>query len=554
MIGTGAAARPPREVRRLRRLEVEHRLAELGLGRSRMPRIFRQAPSPAPPIVRLATALADLGPTFAGFGRYLGVRRDLVGEQDSALLSAIPNRAAAIPPERLAPLLANEFGRPLDEIFAAFEQEPSHVGSFSQRHRARLVSGEVVVVEVVHPDVRGQLPCDLELIDTLPDLLIDEVGHAVPSAAAEGYARYARQASDLERTASNLAALWQESQARGPRIPWVAKQLTTANVLVREWLDGPTLASLYPGRFTPQPLPIDDTDSAQDPIGPRSEDLAGRLTRTWLHQAFRGSRFPIELDADQVVVLPDNRIAWTGGVFAQLAPSAKNGLWSYLVAVANQEPDQAADALLEELDAPPRAEADALRQRFRQVVPFRDGGWASHDDLAGHLFLHWRFANELGYHPRPQLADFYVGLGRLVGQTRRLAWRRDPLLAGIESARIESGFGELGSVIDPQQLGRTAEDYLRMMLTLPDKLDRVLTVAADGRTTVKLDLVEPPEERRRKDATSAVVALLLAMAAVGLVGQHLSTFEGFVPWGERIASGVLIVLGAFLLKALGRRT
>src|SRR4029079_1710040 len=100
---------------------------------------------------------------------------------------------------------------------------------------------------------------------------------------------------------------------------------------------------------------------------PGSGALAARLCQTWLRQACFGRAFPVEMQDADVQLLPGGRMAWTGGPFAALPPTARENLWEYLLAAAAHDPERACAALVQEMDGGP-ADGEGLHQRLRQLV------------------------------------------------------------------------------------------------------------------------------------------------------------------------------------------
>ncbi len=96
--------------------------------------------------------------------------------------------------------------------------------------------------------------------------------------------------------------------------------------------------------------------------------------------------------------------------------------------------------------------------------------------------------------------------------------------------------------------------YAAAALAMPERINQLLTLAAEGRATIKLEMVEPPAAGRRKDLSAGAVAALAAMAAVILLAQHLASAGVLGGWGERVAALLVGALGALLLRGLGRKS
>ena len=103
-------------------------------------------------------ALAELGPTFIKLGQILSTRPDLVGVNLADELQQLQENVPADSPEVVRKLIEAELGQPIKELFAEFEPQAMASASIGQVHRARLHSGEAVVVKVLHADIEKKVP------------------------------------------------------------------------------------------------------------------------------------------------------------------------------------------------------------------------------------------------------------------------------------------------------------------------------------------------------------------------------------------------------------
>jgi ubiquinone biosynthesis protein len=516
-------------------------LAALGLA-ERFPQAVWETSEP--PVRRLRALLPELGPVFSAFGRYLSSRPDLLPEADCQELAGVAGGVLPLEPAQVYGLL-QELGRPLPEVFASFEAQPLVANLVFQDHRAQLAGGEPVVVRLARPGAAELIARDLDLLPLLAAAFTPE-GGACPwmAGAVEDFAVTLAAAGDLPRQAAALVALREDganaaNSKLGLCAPRLLPALSTSGLLVFEDLDGPTLDAFVP----PDPL------AAQ----PQAGELTARLCQVWLHQVCFGQVFPSDFAGGDLRILPDGRIAWTGTVFATLPGAAKESLWEYLLATLAHDPERASAALSRELEGGPIDDPKRLQNRLRQLVPFRDGGWGARDDFAGYLFLHWRCATAEGYRPRPYLIPFYRGVARLAAKVRPLAPAADPLRDGLERERLAAGMNDMLRLLDRQEMKDLLGAYAGAFLAMPQRLNELMTLLSEGRASLKIEVIEPPHERQRKDSSTASLVALLAIVAVVLLARHLASASSFGPWVERIAAVLLVALGIFLFRGRRRR-
>jgi hypothetical protein len=323
-----------------------------------------------------------------------------------------------------------------------------------------------------------------------------------------------------------------------------------------EQLAGQTLEEIIPLFANGEPeeratAAVASRDVEVDPI-----DLARRLCLGWLRQALLGDWFPVELHPKSIMILPNKQIAFTGGEFARLPSDAKKNLWHYLIAASTEDPDKACAYLLKEMIREGRpVDEDALRHRFRGIVPFRDGGWSRSGDsrsLAEHLFVHWKLMSEHGLRPQHHLIAFYRGLFQTAANARRLAPHSDSLLAGLQGVRTTEMLAQFRDMMGLSQLSDNLDKYAAMTMGLPQSLNEALTHIAEGSARVKLLGSGAVGHRPPKNSSAVVIALLLALAAVTLFSHHLATSAGVGGWLDRISAVVFVLLGALLLRAASR--
>jgi ubiquinone biosynthesis protein len=536
-----------------RQQQVEQCLAEYGLARPprRVSRRFAEGADDDGRCRRLSAALVSLGPVFSSFGIYLSSRADLLPAKNCLELAAIPDRAEPSCADAVLSLMTGELGRPAEEVYASFEDEPFESRLIFQSHRARLRGGEAVTVKVVRAEFEEQLACDLELLPLLNGALAD----SVVGGALEDFRRTLRQQTDFACEAEMMAELARESEGvEAVRAPTLHAELCTSKVLTVERLSGTNLGDLL------SPFGGWEGEGARgatpSPSGIDPAELASLLCLVWLRQSLQGGVFPVDPRPENILVLPSRQIALTGGVFASLPAEVKTNLFNYLVAVAARSPDSACSYLLKEMTGAGRAACeDELRHRVRQVIPFRDGGWGDRGDsrnLAEYLFVQWRFARECGYAPQPHLLSFCRGLFQIAAAARRLAPGRDPLMEALQDLRFNTMFAEFREMVALGRMGESLDRYAAMMTELPQRLNEVLTLAAEGRAGAGREEGEGARRRSRRNSSASMVALLLLLVSVALWSHQLSAAAGAKEWADRAGAVAFILVGALLLRAACR--
>src|ERR1051325_6292150 len=522
-----------------RRDQVLERMAALGLRRGphriqRTDRLWEREPSPG---LKLRLVVADLGPIFLAFGRYLATRVDLLTAADCLELEAITDDLLALPYASVRQLIKRELGCEAEEAFLSFEAEPFQSGLLHQWHHARVLhNGMPVVVKFVRPELTSQLLCDLELLELLETVVAGPARGATYKSAVADFAVILRQQIDLTSEVKALETLRRDTEDfEMLRVPAVLQDLSTASMLTVERLPG---------------MPLYDSTNRVDRQG-----VARLLCSAWLRQALLGHIFPVEPCPTNITVISDRQIAFTGGVFSSLPGDSQSNLWNYLIASAADSPDQACSCLLREVRSGASACSDEnLRHRFRQVVPFRDSGWYRNEDtnyLIEHLVVHWQAAINCGYVPELHLPSFCRGLFSIATLAQQLSPETDPLLEGLQEARLLDSVARMRGMLNLQHLGDHSDRYAGLMMTMPQRLDQMLMLVSEGNARLKLHVPDTASHQRQKNSAAIMTAMLLLLAAVTFVLPRMTRSFIGSDWADRIDAVAFAACGALLLLAVG---
>lgn len=195
-------------------------------------------------IHRLATRL---GGAFVKVGQVVGARADVM---PAALIEPLRGLHDRVPPRPFASLRAHverELGKPIGDVFANVNEEPIAAASLAQVHRAKLKSGEDVVIKVQYPEARRLFPIDLgslrravravrwlARIDLRP--LADELAAQVCLEL-----EFDREARSTERVRVAFEGTEKASRVRVPR---VYTELSSDKLLVLEFVEGKPLTDI----------------------------------------------------------------------------------------------------------------------------------------------------------------------------------------------------------------------------------------------------------------------------------------------------------------------
>jgi ubiquinone biosynthesis protein len=487
---------------------------------------------------RLRPALANLGPVFAGFGRYLSSRLDLLPRRACVDLGETELWTDAVPESGVEALVRRQLGDAIERRFVAFDRSPCALTPWTQQHHAWLASGAPVIVTIVRPDADDVLRTDVPLLPLLAPWL-DAPADAV-AAAIDDFSLTLRSRLDQTQQAAAFLRLSEDAQAGGPLdAPRCYRDYCAPGMLTVERIDGIALSDA---------LGIDGVRPAG--INVDCEAVARQLASAWLRQATTGRVIPFDFDLRDVR-LRAGRLVLVGGALEPLSSAGTARFLSYLVAAAADDPDRAwewiASAAVPGSEGQPEV---ALRRRLRQTVPFRDGEWSGDDRLAEQLLVQWRATREAGWKMLPHQLHLYRGIHAISTATTQLARHHDTLLDALHGERLRLGLSEAQRVFDAGTFPAAIVEMARNLLRLPQKLDELLTLAASGRLRVKVDVPDAGERRQTRNRTVSLVASLVTLVALTFLVRHLSPAYGTdLEW---MGAVLVLIVGGWLLAAAAR--
>ncbi|PXX65065.1 ABC1 family protein [Nocardia tenerifensis] len=153
-------------------------------------------------------------------------------------LAVLRNAAPSVSFESMRQVIEDDFGQPLDAIFAEFEQEPIAAASIGQVYRGTLRDGRRVAVKVQYPGIDAAVRADLKNLAMFRRVLQSAMPWVTPAVLDE---LRLNMESELDYQAeANTQLQIAELYAGHPFIvvPRSLPELSTTRVLVSEYVAG----------------------------------------------------------------------------------------------------------------------------------------------------------------------------------------------------------------------------------------------------------------------------------------------------------------------------
>ena len=191
---------------------------------------------------RVRLIIEELGPTFIKLAQAMSNRADLLPQ---ALIDEFEKLQSNVPPFETTlarQIIEEELGRPITEVFSEFDDVTLGSASIGQVHRARLLTGEEVVVKVQRPGVKEKVRSDLALLHELVRLtsgFLQKQGLANPQDVVDAFERSMSKELDYTAEARSMEQFRKLYESYTTfYIPKPFRELSTARILVIEFVSG----------------------------------------------------------------------------------------------------------------------------------------------------------------------------------------------------------------------------------------------------------------------------------------------------------------------------
>jgi ubiquinone biosynthesis protein len=477
---------------------------------------------------RLRRELERLGPSFVKAGQALSLRQDLLPERFLAELEKLQAEAAPFPTTEARREIEASLGKPVEALFARFEDRPLAAASIAQVHAATLPDGREVIVKIRRPGIRRRIDRDMRSLVRVLRLLARlsrRLARLEPAALAEEIWTNLRRETDFHleaRAMGRFAAAFRDDSRI--EVPAVIEPLATESVLVQEFKQGHLIGDARTGE--------------------EGRRLARDLVEIYLRQIFVLGYFHGDPHPGNLFFTESGAICFHDfGLVGQLDRGTRRDVAMFVQAFVHQDAAWMLDAAVALGLLAPRGSAAPFVRGLEEILADYSALPLNRWSIA-ELFLR---VTRLGPPGSVRVPHNLLVLMRAMFLLESALRRLDPEMNVLEalSERGEAAFGGLAGKGAPFDLPRLRYELALAGQEAPGALAAAVGRARRAGFRAELPIRMPDVERLQAGVERTGNRLALAIVTLGLyVGSSLLMQHSI---GPRLLDVPALALAGFLL-------
>lgn len=484
---------------------------------------------------RLREAFEKLGPSFVKLGQLLSTRPDIVPENFITELVKLQDNVQTLSFDIIKTAIERELGGPIENFFESVDPTPLASASIAQVHKARLKTGEEVVLKVQRPDIEKTINQDIAVMTVLAGLLekyVPELRIANPTALVEEFFLTLRyeldflvEANNMQKIAENLA------EFKEIRIPKVYRQFSTKRLLTLERFDG---------------IRLNDTE-ALNRSGVDKKRLAEVGAKAFLKAVMIDGLFHGDLHGGNLFVLRGEEGDQLGiidfGIVGRLSQRARNQFANMILAIFAEDFESLAYDYAELGAAPPSVDFEAFQRDLRNAVAPYMGLNISEVNSGKVLVEATKIATKYEIRVPGEWMIVFKAILTMEGMGRSLDPEFDILGLG------QDFITDLIKVrYSPQKIGKEfwfiAKEFGQLFQALPRHLRWMLRKFNRNDFALEVKIKDLPEILKRQESNSRRIAAAIVVMGSLIAGSIAMTLSGVHLWFGYPVPAILLFIAA----------
>ena len=479
--------------------------------------------------------IQDLGTTFVKLGQIASTHPDMLPAEYCEALGELRTHARPLDFSDVKSQVETELGKPMDELFSEFDEEPLGSASIAQVHRAVLPTGEVVAVKVQRPGIVDTVTNDLAIMERLVEILElrnkSKGGISLKDLVAE-LVKTSMEELDFTNEEAHLIRFYNNNEPReGVTSPKCYQEYSTSAILTEDFVSAPPVEKI----------------NEMDMTGEERETLGYLIAQNYMQQIMEDGFYHADPHAGNIMVTEDRGIEWIDfGMMGTINSNQRDTVKEIVLALVKGDAYGLKRGVLKV--ATPRGPVDhaQLLEMCEDVTAqFIDTDLDEFNtgDLMGSLT---GAVEDAGFDIDPFLTNLGRGLVTLEGTIHLVAPKLNIMTVLVEYLKSTFDANSIERIIK-SVLGKAA-DSAAATVALPTKVSETLDMVQKGHVKVGMELTS--SEKLTRDIRAAAGLVAIALVAMGLIiGACLlgASAEAVTLGGVPLFGGLGLIIGVVLV-------
>ncbi len=489
---------------------------------------------------RIKITIEELGPTYIKFGQILADRPDVVAERFRNELKKLQSNAQPFDNSEAMRIVSKELGLEIKDIFSEIDLDCLASASIGQVYRAKLLTGEDVIIKIQRPHIENKIKLDLYLMRYLahsavknyPELgaldivgLVDEFGQSIMKELD-----YYNESSNLLR----FGELFKDD----PRvcIPKVFLEYTTKRVIVMDYIEGITPDS-------PEIL----MENGLNPLVIAEQGADVVLKMVLKHGFFHADPHP-----GNIFILPGNIIGFIDfGMVGVLKPNHLNFLASFALGFSRSDAKAITQSLVTLCGIKFFDEVDDLEFEIDQLL--KSNAYLPFEQLDFSRILQECINLMIKY--KLKIPSSIFMLVKALATIQKFAGSLDPDL-NLGAVILPYARDLAARRYDPRKLASgvydAITDYVDLIRDLPGQVNEILYKIKQGKIVHEISLKDHEPFIRAMRIFSQRIALALLLTALAITSTILIVWNDDKTFGQITFGFTMVIMLWVIFRYLFR--
>ena len=434
---------------------------------------------------KLRVILEELGPTYIKLGQIMSLHSDILPRSYCEELMKLNSEVTPMSFEEVEEVINRSYREDWHQVFSYIDEKPLGSASIAQAHRARLLTGEDVVIKVQRKGIYDTMARDIGLLHRLVRLMpsvggiknVVDLGMVLDEmwAVAQEEMDFLKEAANVEEFARNNSGI------KYVRVPHLYREHTTSRVLVMEYVGG---------------CAINDREHLLS-RGYDLQEIGRKLINNYIKQVMEDGFFHADPHPGNVKV-HDGKIVWIDmGMMGRLSARDKNLMERAVRAIAVSDISGLESTVIELCEPSGKIDDGRLYTELRTLVERYGKMSLGSIDIVDFFMQVLEIMKENGLRLPHGMTMLGRGLNHMQGVLTEISPEIN--MMEIAAARIrENAFEKMDIGREIRKGGRKVYTAVNEAIDLPSLMKNALEEYLKGQARVKMEL----------DATKEMALLL----------------------------------------------